>query len=90
MIKRHFQLLVTTYVTFLTSPAYAEFEKAQTLLNKVAIGLRGLTFVTVTIAVMWVGYKMLFKGSTFADCALVIGAATFIACASEIGRLFAV
>ncbi|MGK3611083.1 TrbC/VirB2 family protein, partial [Escherichia coli] len=39
------------------------FSKAETLLEKVKTGLSGLSLVTVTIACLWVGYKVLFGGS---------------------------
>ena len=60
MIKRYSNILFAAYIAFLTSPVYAEFQKAKTMLTKVEQGLRGLSLVTVTIAVLWVGYKVLF------------------------------
>ncbi|WP_122232291.1 TrbC/VirB2 family protein, partial [Pseudomonas syringae] len=51
-------------------PAMADgFTKASTLLDKVSAGLLGLSLVTVTIAVLWVGYKVLFVGNTLRECA---------------------
>lgn len=38
------------------------FTKAQGLLDKVSTGLLALSIVTVTIATLWVGYKVLFGG----------------------------
>ncbi|MGK3611206.1 TrbC/VirB2 family protein, partial [Escherichia coli] len=42
----------------------SSISKAETLLEKVKTGLSGLSLVTVTIACLWVGYKVLFGGST--------------------------
>lgn len=87
MIKKYYNLLLTAYVLFLTSPAYAEFTKAKTMLTKVEQGLRGLSLVTVTIAVLWVGYKVLFGGSTIRECAPIIIGAIIIASAAEVAKL---
>ena len=44
----------------MSSPAFADgFAKAETLLEKISSGLTGLAIVTITIAVIWVGYKVL-------------------------------
>lgn len=90
MIKKYhnfFNFLLFTYISFLTSPAFAEFKKAGKLLGKVEEGLRGLSLVSVTIAVLWVGYKVLFGGSTLRECAPIIIGAIIIASAAEIGKL---
>ena len=87
MIQRHLKLLYAVYITFLTSPAYAEFAKAKAMLTRVEEGLRGLSLVTVTIAVLWVGYKVLFGGCTTRECSPIIIGAIIIASAAEIARL---
>ncbi|RMN63264.1 TrbC/VirB2 family protein [Pseudomonas syringae] len=69
-------------------PAMADgFTKASTLLDKVSAGLLGLSLVTVTIAVLWVGYKVLFVGNTLRECAPIIIGAIIIASASEVARM---
>lgn len=69
-------------------PAMADgFTKAGTLLDKVSAGLLGLSIVTVTIAVLWVGYKVLFAGNTLRECAPIIIGAIIIASASEVARM---
>lgn len=87
MIQRYFNLLVAAYIVFLTSPAYAEFQRAKAMLIKVEEGLRGLSLVTVTLATLWVGYKVLFGGSTIQECAPIIIGAIIIASAAEIARM---
>ena len=87
MIKKYSGLLLAAYIFLFTSPAFAEFTKAKTMLTKVEEGLRGLSLVTVTIAVLWVGYKVLFGGSTIKECAPIIIGAIIIASAAEVARL---
>ena len=87
MIKKYSVFVLGAYITLLTSPAYAEFQKAKTLLTRVEQGLRGLSLVTVTIAVLWVGYKVLFGGSTIQECAPIIIGAILIASAAEVAKL---
>ncbi|KPC27197.1 Conjugal transfer protein [Pseudomonas syringae pv. cilantro] len=43
--------------------------------------------MTVTIAVLWVGYKVLFAGNTLRECAPIIIGAIIIASASEVARM---
>lgn len=87
MTQRYLNLFMVAYIAFLTSPAYAEFQKAQTLLTHVEQGLRGLSLVTVTLATLWVGYKVLFGGSTIQECAPIIIGAIIIASAAEIAKM---
>lgn len=87
MIQKYFPFFLSAYFTFLTSPVYAEFQRAKTMLTRVEQGLRGLSLVVVTIAVLWVGYKVLFGGSTISECAPIIIGAIIIASAAEVAKL---
>ena len=87
MNKKYINLLLFTYVAFLTSPAFAVFKKGQKLLGKVETGLRGFAVATVTIAVMWVGYKVLFGGSTLRECAPIIIGGILLAGAAEMAKM---
>lgn len=87
MIKKYNNLLLFTYVLFLTSPAFAVFQKGQKLLEKIELGLRGFAVTVVTIAVMWVGYKVLFGGSTLRECSPIIIGGILLAGAAEIAGL---
>lgn len=70
------------------APAFADgFSKAESLLEKVQSGLSGLSIVTVTIACLWVGYKVLFGGSTIRECAPIIIGAIVIASAAEVASM---
>ncbi|TRR33108.1 TrbC/VirB2 family protein, partial [Salmonella enterica] len=53
----------------------------------VKTGLGGLSLVTVTIACLWVGYKILFGGSTLRECAPIIIGAVVIASAAEVASM---
>lgn len=87
MRQRNSDLLLGCSLTLLASPAYAEFQKAKTMLQSVEQGLRGLSLVTVTLATIWVGYKVLFGGSTIQECAPIIIGAIIIASAAEIAKM---
>lgn len=75
-------------VVVTSSPAFADgFSKANQLLQNIDSGLRGISIVTVTIAALWVGYKVLFGGSTIKECSPVIIGAIVIASAAEIANM---
>lgn len=57
-------------------------EKAKSLLDKVAEWLR-----YVSIAILVVGYKVLFGGRTIQECTPIIIGALIIASASEVAQL---
>lgn len=87
-MKTFIKNLIPTAMLAVSVPAMADgFTKASTLLEKVSAGLLGLSIVTVTIAVLWVGYKVLFAGNTLRECAPIIIGAILIASASEVARL---
>lgn len=82
--------LLAVPVLLLSVPAFADgFTKAESLLEKIKTGLTGLSLVTVTLATLWVGYKVLFGGSTLRECAPIIIGAVIIASAAEIASLLA-
>lgn len=87
-MKAYIKKLIPAALLATSVPAMADgFSKASTLLEKVSTGLLALSIVTVTIAVLWVGYKVLFAGNTLRECAPIIMGAILIASASEIARL---
>ena len=63
----------------------AAMQKGQTILSDVSAGLTALGIIVVTIAVMFVGYRMLFGGAHWKDLApifwggLLIGGAATVA-----------
>lgn len=82
----HFALLLT--LTVLSLPALADgFSKANVLLQKISAGLTGLAIITITIATIWVGYKVLWDGNSLKDCKAIIIGGILIASAAEVSAL---
>jgi TrbC/VIRB2 family. len=72
----------------LSSPAFADgFAKAETLLEKISTGLTGLAVITITIATIWVGYRVLWDGKSIMDCKNIIIGGILIASGAEIAAL---
>lgn len=76
-------------VTIMTSPAYAEFEKATSLITKIQTWLRTISVAVVTIAIVVAGYKIIFQGQTFREVAPILVGGIVIGAAAEIAKLFA-
>ncbi|HGX0062094.1 TPA: TrbC/VirB2 family protein [Escherichia coli] len=88
VMQRKNKVVMAVAGATVASPAFADgFLKAETLLEKVKTGLGGLSLVTVTIACLWVGYKILFGGSTLRECAPIIIGAVVIASAAEVASM---
>lgn len=65
------------------------FNKANDTLSNTSTGLLGLAAVTITLATMWVGYKVLFDGKSLHDMRNVIIGAILIVGASGFGAYWA-
>ncbi|CAG74526.1 putative conjugal transfer protein [Pectobacterium atrosepticum SCRI1043] len=65
------------------------FNKANDTLSNTSTGLLGLAAVTITLATMWVGYKVLFDGKSLQDMRNVIIGAILIVGASGFGAYWA-
>lgn len=65
------------------------FNKANETLSNTSTGLLGLAAVTITLATMWVGYKVLFDGKSLHDMRNVIIGAILIVGASGFGAYWA-
>ncbi|MGK3372592.1 TrbC/VirB2 family protein [Citrobacter youngae] len=79
---------VGVLMVFSTTPAFADgFTSANTVMEKVSTGLHGLAAITITVAVIWVGYKTLWKGESLSQCAYIIIGGILIGGGSEIGAL---
>lgn len=87
MINKYTTPLFLMIISCMNTPAYAEFKKATTLMTKVKTGLIGLSTVTVILAVLWCGYKILFGGSTLREMAPILIGAVVLGGATEIGTL---
>ncbi|HAV1872818.1 TPA: TrbC/VirB2 family protein [Enterobacter hormaechei subsp. steigerwaltii] len=79
---------VGVLMVFSTTPVFADgFTRANTVMEKVSTGLHGLAAITITVAVIWVGYKTLWKGESLSQCAYIIIGGILIGGGSEIGAL---
>ena len=59
-------------LAFFAGPAAAEgLESVNTFLDTVVNLLKGAGVLIVTVAVMWCGYKMIFKGASFSEVAMI-------------------
>ena len=69
------------------SPVFAAdgFRRANTIMEKVSNGLHGLA--AITVAVIWIGYKTLWKGESLSQCGYIIIGGILIGGGSEIGAL---
>lgn len=82
------KVLLVLFMLFLPIFATAAgLEPANNLMTTVADWLRAAAIVTVTVAVMFVGYKILFGGSTLREMGPVIIGAILIASASFIASI---
>ena len=77
--------LVPALLLVATSPAFAQLSKGTTMLNQVQTWLQGIAVVVVTLALMFVGFRMVFNAAQWKDVApvfwggVVIGGAAGIA-----------
>lgn len=75
----------------LATPALADgFAKANELMAKISTGLHGVAAITITVAVVWVGYKVLWNGQSLKDCGNIIIGAILIISGAEFAALFVV
>jgi len=75
-------------ITVMTSPAYAQFEKGTEALNKVQTWLLSIGAVVVTLAIMFVGFRMMFQAAQWKDVAPVFWGGILVGGGSAISALF--
>lgn len=74
MNKQYAAKLVALATLFLTSNAYAQISKVNTVMGKVQTTLVGVAVTIFTIAVMWAGFKMAFQHAKWSEVShIVIG-----------------
>ncbi|HFF9832988.1 TrbC/VirB2 family protein [Serratia marcescens] len=83
------RLMAPAMTVLASSPALAAdgFQRANTIMEKISLGLHGLAAITITVAVVWVGYKTLWVGDSLRQCAYIIIGGILIGGGSEIGAL---
>lgn len=67
-------------------PAFAQggLDKVNTFVENVLTVLRGVSIGVVTIAIMWAGYKFLFKHADMAECGKILAGGLLIGGAAEL------
>ncbi|AIV73610.1 MULTISPECIES: TrbC/VirB2 family protein [Pseudomonadota] len=80
--------LVAVLALFAVEPAFAQggLDKVNTFMDNVLSILRGVSITVVTIAIMWAGYKFLFKHADIAECAKILAGGLLIGGAAELAR----
>jgi len=70
----------------IAEPAFAQggLDKVNTFMDNVLGVLRGVSIVTVTIAIMWAGYKFLFKKADIGESGLILAGGLLVGGASEL------
>lgn len=89
MRKRRYSAVVSVLLSAPVLAVDSGFNKANETLNNTSAGLLGLAAVTITLATMWVGYKVLFDGKSLHDMRNVIIGAILIVGASGFGAYWA-
>lgn len=89
MRKRHYPGVAPVLLSAPALAADSGFNKASETLRNTSTGLLGLAAVTITLATMWVGYKVLFDGKSLHDMRNVIIGAILIVGASGFGAYWA-
>ena len=89
MRKRRYSGVTPVLLSAPVLAADSGFNKANETLSNTSTGLLGLAAVTITLATMWVGYKVLFDGKSLHDMRNVIIGAILIVGASGFGAYWA-
>lgn len=82
-------LLVACVALMVAEPALAQtggLAKVDDFLEQVLSILRGASVAVVTIAIIWSGYKFLFKHADIAECGKILAGGLLIGGAAEIAR----
>lgn len=89
MRKRRYATVASVLLSAPVLAADSGFNKANETLSNTSTGLLGLAAITITLATMWVGYKVLFDGKSLHDMRNVIIGAILIVGASGFGAYWA-
>jgi len=85
---------LSKYLSFLLVLCYSNFvfcaglERVETAMENVKTALMAASVVSVTVAVLWAGYKILFGGQTFREAAPILIGGIVIGAASQIAGMF--
>lgn len=87
--RKYWTTFLTLFFSAQSLAADSGFTKANDTLNHTSAGLLGLAAATITLATMWIGYKVLFDGKSLHDMRNVIIGAILIVGASGFGAYWA-
>lgn len=78
--------LAVVAALMVAEPAFAQggLDKVNTFVENVLAVLRGISIGVVTIAIMWAGYKFLFKHADMAECGKILAGGLLIGGAAEL------
>lgn len=88
-VQMNKKTLTILFFSVFSNAAFAAggIQKVNTFMDIISATLAGIAVVTVTIAIMWSGYKLLFKGDPVMECGKILGGGLFIGCASAIASV---
>ncbi len=72
---------------FMIEPVFAQaggLDKVNNFVESVLDVLRGISIGVVTIAIMWAGYKFLFRNADIGECAKILAGGLLIGGAAEL------
>jgi type IV secretion system protein VirB2/type IV secretion system protein PtlA len=80
------EFLLVALCVALAAPVMAQggLDKVNTFMDNILSILRGIQVVTVTIAIMYIGYQVIFKAAGIRDCFPVLIGALLIGGAAEL------
>lgn len=88
-MSKYSRILICFFVACYSSVAFsAGLDKVNTLMENVETTLNGVSYVSVTVAILWSGYKILFGGQTFREAAPILIGGITIGAAAQIAGLF--
>lgn len=79
-------LTLLACLTLMAEPALAQggLDRVNSFVDNVIMVLQGIAIGVVTVAIMWAGYKLLFKHADVLECAKILGGGLLIGGAAEI------
>jgi SNF family Na+-dependent transporter len=85
------RMLLILFVLLIAAPVFAQgapggINKVNTFVNNILVVLRSVSIGVVTIAIMWAGYKFLFKHSDLGECLKILGGGLLIGGAAELAN----
>lgn len=80
--------LVVTVLGVLSTPAFAQFQKATQALNQVQGWILSVAGIIFTICAMFVGFRMMAGGAQWKDVAPVFWGGAIVAGATALSALF--